>query len=243
MQEFESFVYLDVQKTGSSFIIFLLRTFCREQQIRAAKHRSVGAPYDSNKFHFISVRTPLDQYLSLYSYGCSGKGALYRRLGRRGKEHLYDSTWKGFKRWLRFILDEEHAELLVGDGKGDYKGRVQQLIGFQTYRYLELALAEPSNALGACETRDDVRDVYKRLNIAQFHVRHESFRGDLKELLTTRIPAAMGDLQAALKFAAEGNPINVSDRVDAFEIDAELSPKLAGVLAEREWLMAELFGY
>jgi hypothetical protein len=243
VQEFESFVYLDVQKTGSTFISFLLRKYGAERQIRAFKHKNVGAEYDKDKFHFISIRNPLDQYISLYSYGCSGSGGLFKRLARRGMEDLYDSSWKGFKKWLRFVLDEENAPLMAGKEAHDYRDRIQQLIGFQTYRFLELALAEPNEVLAGCNSREDVREAYGKLNIAQFHVRHESFQEDLKNLLTDKIPHAMADLDGALKFVAEGEPLNTSLRIDSFAKNTNLGPKLTGALQEREWLMSELFGY
>ena len=58
MQEFQSFVYLDLQKTGSTFIADLLQRHCKELQVRFSKHSRVGQGYDGNKFYFISVRNP-----------------------------------------------------------------------------------------------------------------------------------------------------------------------------------------
>ena len=65
MHEFETFVYLDTQKTGSSFISYVLRRHSSEKEVLHSKHQPVGERYDPNKFYFISVRDPFDQYISL----------------------------------------------------------------------------------------------------------------------------------------------------------------------------------
>ena len=55
MHEFETFAYLDVQKTGSTFIS-VLSSPCSEKEIRRSKHGQVGDRYDPKKFYFISAR-------------------------------------------------------------------------------------------------------------------------------------------------------------------------------------------
>lgn len=100
MHEFETFTFLDVQKTGSTFVSHFLSEFCTEEVMKYKKHKRVEDSYDPNKFYFITVRNPLDQYISLYSHGCAGMGGLARRLRKRGHGGLYDSTWDGFRRWL-----------------------------------------------------------------------------------------------------------------------------------------------
>lgn len=243
MHEFESFAYLDVQKTGSMFISYLLDTYCTEKTLFFKKHTRVGDSYDPKKFYFVSARDPLDQYISLYSYGCSGKGGLARRVRRRGHEDLYDSTWAGFKRWLKFVLKPGAARTLDAEYGASGSGALSSLIGFQTYRFLELAMLEPIETLSACTTKDEVRAAYKAKNIVDFTIRHAHFDADVEELLTTRLRNSISDLDAALKFLKEGQHLNVSDRIDLFESDATLGPKHEELLHEREWLLYELFDY
>ena len=59
MIEFESFVYLDVPKTWSSFIASVLKKFCTKKWIRKIVHAGVGDNWNPAKRHFISVRAPL----------------------------------------------------------------------------------------------------------------------------------------------------------------------------------------
>lgn len=243
MHEFETFAYLDVQKTGSTYISHLLKHFCSENMVSLRKHGRVGSNYDPSKFYFISVRNPLDQYISLYSHGSGGAGALFSRLGKRGYGHLYDSTWSGFSKWLTFVLKPSHAKFLDKEYASDEAGDLHRLIGFQTYRYLELAMREPIEALSKCKTKEDVRSAYRENNIVNFTIRHESFDADIKQLLSTQLRGSMSDIDAALEYHSQGTRRNVSDRVDQFEDDANLRPRIRRLLQEREWFLYELFGY
>lgn len=242
MHEFETFVYLDTQKTGSTFISYILRRHIAEKEILHSKHQPVGDRYDPDKFHFISVRDPLDQYISLYSYGCKEGGRVYQKLENGGHKDLYDSTWRGFRRWLRFVLDPENDEILLARRKRGLE-EFLHLIGFQTYRFLELALPDANAALHACKTRDDIRAAYRANSIPRFTIRHERFNADLEELFTTHLRSSIADLDAMLEAVHGGWRLNQSERVDQFEDNPRLGGRMHGLLREREWLLAELFGY
>lgn len=243
MHEFETFVYLDVQKTGSTFVSYLLTQCVTEKVLVFRKHLRVEGRYDPNKFYFITVRDPLDQYISLYSHGCKAAGGLSRRLRKRGHGNLYDSTWSGFRRWIKFVLREENAELLDDDYGSDDNASMRELIGFQTYRFLELAMLDPVETLRKCKTKDDIRAAYKEKDIVDFTVRHEHFDEDMEQLLTTKLRYAMKDPDGAVKLLRETKRINESDRVDRFEEDPKLGHNVRLRINEREWLLRELFDY
>jgi hypothetical protein len=243
MHEFETFCYLDVQKTGSTFVSYLLTQCSTEKALIFRKHLRVEDRYDPNKFYFITVRDPLDQYISLYSHGCGGAGGLSRRLRKRGHGNLYDSTWSGFRRWIKFVMREDNAELLDDDYGSAENEALRELIGFQTYRFLELAMLEPLETLRRCKTRDDVRAAYKEKDIVDFTVRHEHFDEDMELLLTTKLRYAMKDADEAVKLLHETKRLNESDRVDRFEEDPKMGHNVRIKLNEKEWLLKELFDY
>lgn len=243
MQEFETFVYLDVQKTGSSFLSRLLQLHSSEKEIRFKKHGRADRKYDPSKFYFISVRAPLDQYVSLYSHGSTGYGGLYHRLREQGHADLYDSTWRGFRRWLKFVLQPESATLLDEGYGGIGSGELCKLIGFQTYRFLELALQDAVETLEQCRTREDIRKAYAEKKMANFIIHHETYRQDVEELLTIRIQKSISDIDGALKFLNEAERINASDRIDKFETNPKIGPKNKQNLRDREWFMREMFHY
>jgi hypothetical protein len=243
MYEFETFVYLDVQKTGSTFICNFLRDFCTEKEICKEQHAGISENCDRSKFYFMSVRDPLDQYLSLYSYGCQTAGALYQRLERKGHGNLYNGTWRGFRSWLRFVLEPDNARLL-GDGYGKSRfGATSKFVGLQSFRILTLAIPGAAHVLAACESKEEIVSVYKRNNIVNYTIKNETIRADLTELINTKLRGSISNLGEAMRFIEAEEPHNPSDRVDRYEANPSLGSRLRHLLEEREWLMYEEFGY
>lgn len=241
MREFESFVYLDPQKTASTFICKLLDKHCREPALRVRKHKGLEADCDRSKFHFISVRDPLDSYLSLYFYGVQERGNTRAMLERSGMEDFYDGTARGFANWLTAVLRPANAKPL----RESYSdtGNIAALVGFQSYRHLRLALPGADDLLESCRTEDDIRAAYARHGLPAFAVRYESLTGDLETLLQGPLRHAMKDLDAALDFVRRSRPINASQRTDKSARNFPISDRLHRRLRRREWFLYETFGY
>jgi hypothetical protein len=165
MHEFQTFVYLGMQKTGTTFISNFLRRFSKEKELVQEPHKPVGPETDRSKFFFISVRDPLDAYLSLYSYGSEAKGKMRNRFARDGIEkNFYDGTMEGFRDWLNYVLRIRNAAQLDKSYANMGNSRTCEIIGFQSWRYLRLALPTPSATLALCKTDEDVRALYKAEN-------------------------------------------------------------------------------
>ena len=129
MHQFETLTYLDVQKTGSSFVSQFLSKHMRERDAGLRKHAPV-AKRQAGMFYLISVRDPLQQYISLFRYGAGGHGSLRAFIDAQGHGALYDSVPHGpvaaLERWLDFVLRPRHAAVL-GEG---YHLSCPGLIGF-----------------------------------------------------------------------------------------------------------------
>jgi hypothetical protein len=243
MHEFESFVYLDIEKTGTGFISTLLKKYSSEKEIRRDHHARMGPDFDPSKFYFISVRHPLDAYLSSYSFGCLERGRLRTQLESKGYDHFYDRTTKGFNTWLRFVLNPDNVDI-VGGGFGHKRyGYISGLIGYQTFTYLHLALPDAAPVLAGCRSKDDLRQAHAELKLPKFTVRYESFADDLKALLSGPLRHAIGDLDGAVEFIDSGYRVNASKRVDKEAPNFEIRGNLAERLREREWFLYELFDY
>ncbi len=243
MYEFETFVYLDVEKTGSTFIRDFLEQFCTEREVSSEKHAGVRSDYDKSKLYFISVRSPLDQYLSLYSFGCEMKGKLTNRLQKAGYGHFYDGTWEGFRKWLKFVLDPANSRYLAKDYGRELGEAPRRLIGYQSFRVLALAIPEAVEVLNGCGDRDAVRTAYREKNIATHTVRQETLRSDLAQLATTSLRHCISDLPAALRFIESEAAVNTSDRIDRYGFGEGVRDKQVQLLREREWFLYEHFGY
>ena len=243
VREYNTFVYLDVKKTGSSFIAEFLRRFSKEKQIRYRGHAGMPADADRSKFYFISVRNPLDQYISLYSFGCDARGQLAQRLRKYSKDDLYDRTWRGFESWLDFVLDPENALVLEPGYNRLASARVSEILGFQSYRVLALSLPGAKKLLMGCESTTALDAVYEQHKLPEWTIKTESLRSDLKKLVLLKLPDRFRDLHKAASFIETEKPINASKRVDGFDTGQKLNKALQRRLEEREWFLHKHFNY
>ena len=200
------------------------------------------ADCDRSKFYFVSVRDPLDSYISLYSFGCASRGKMWARFERRDLAHYYDGTTEGFNDWLKFTLKTRNRDVVDG-GYADSSSNIPELMGPQSYRYLRLAIPGSRGRIDKCKTRDDVRALYEKEKLPTFTVRHENFVTNLSELLRGPLRNWISDVDAAVRYVETTPPRNSSDRVDKSNADFAVRPRLRARLREREWLLCELFGY
>jgi hypothetical protein len=231
MIEFESLCYLQNQKTGCTFVETFLREFCSEGIVRYEKHRAAPR-HKSGKFYFVSVREPLDAYLSLYNYGLDGKGELFGRLRAAGRGDLYAKGIAGFGDWLDFVLDAANASLI-------YPQRGVPLardLGLMSFRFLRLAALGFEEAGAALQDKAAIRAFAERERLVDAVIRYESMVPELQQLVSGPLRHAFADLPAALAWLERTPPINPSKRRDAQEALA-LPEDLHKKLREREWYL------
>lgn len=240
MYEFPGFVYLDPEKTGSTFIFQLLSKYCVDEGIKRDHHQPMPADCDRSKFYFISIRDPLDAYISLYSFGCASRGRMRMRYEREELGHVYDGSTNGFNEWLKYALRANRADVVATDYASS---SVAQLLGPQSYRYLRLAIPGSRGRLGECTTRDEIRAFYEKEKLPDFTVRYETFTEDLTRLVRGPLNRWIDDVEEAVDFVKTGRPLNASKRIDEANGDFAVRPKLMERLRDREWFLHELFGY
>lgn len=238
MVEYEHVCYLDVQKTGSTFVQSFLERHMRGEPLRVIKHGRIAGRADPETFCFITCRRPLDLYLSLFSSGCDGRGALRRRLVRAGLSNLYERTPGGLARWLEFVLEERNASFL-GEGYAD--GRVE-LYGFQTHRFLSLALGGAAAKLSKAEGSDDLRRLFARRTIVDAVLSTERLDEGLAELARTDLRPHLVDADAALAALQAPKRLNVSTHDELTDV-AGVPEALVRQIERREWFLHELMGY
>ncbi|MEJ8570219.1 hypothetical protein [Microbaculum marinum] len=245
MHDFGEFCYLDLQKTGSSFVSDFLRRHVRLPELHFRKHK----PYRPRKLGggdrglmFISVRDPLDQYLSLYFHGVGGKGGLRNRLGRTLPDHasgLYSGSPAAFEDWVRFVLAPENA-MYIG---ADYEKAPARIIGLQTFRFVRLAVRRPDRNLARIGRREDLNLVYETASLPFVVLRTESLNCDLAQLCRGRLAPFLIEPELAVRELLEGGtPVNASDRPDR-EQRLAISDDVRRLVQDREWFLLERFGY
>ena len=237
MLEFDDFVYLDVQKTGSTTIRRFLSQFARGDIVLDNKHRPVERR-DDKKLYVISCRDPLKQYLSLYSHGHAGKGGLRKRLNRADMAHLYDGTNENFAAWLDLLLDPVASqEYLMGIDND----RILDFVGLQTLRFLTLAFASPLEVFGTLRNMADVRERLKADALYGVILKTETLTDDLKKLVTGEYGKFFNDPAEAAAFLENDRRKNASTNPG---IDlSTLSRDIVSRVQAREWLFFDELGY
>ena len=116
MLQTDSWVYLDLQKTGCTFLrekLFAIFPQIQESQ-NTIKHRSC------NKFHkglrLMTIRDPFDYYFSLWSYGVDGYGGLQKdlkiKLSSSDYSQIYrDISVSGFQKFLNQVMANDKVDL------------------------------------------------------------------------------------------------------------------------------------
>lgn len=222
MHDFGKLVYMDLHKTGSTYVSRFLNEACVLPMVREVKHGRVGRKdYDPGAFYFISVRHPESIYRSLFRYGLDGRGGLFENLSAAGHAALYADSSEAYNRWASFLLNEANAGYLQ-EGYAQIAGLYD--VGLLSHRYLMLSIASPvaslrllrwrSQPLRALQGRKWTGDLIAMADEAGFIdavVRQESLRDDLRELATVTKPEFF-DQAKVTAFLADDPSVNASKK-------------------------------
>lgn len=236
MDEYPSVCYLDVQKTGSTFVSAFLREHLVEKRVRFAKHGRMRDGYDPQKLHIITCRHPLAQYRSLFRFGLEGQGMLRRALGAQGLARFYEAGEGGFAEWLDFVLAPANSEVL----REGYARAPAGLIGFQTFRFLALSFQKPLETLAPLKSREAIRTAWETKRIVGKVLRTETLNADLAALVETDLRPLLRDPDAAVRALRRAAPRNATRATGSAEA---LPDALGARLREREWFLFDVLGY
>lgn len=226
MLEFDTFCFLQNQKTGCTYIESFLRKFCSEGIVRYEKHRAPPVRKE-DKFYFASVREPLDAYLSLYNYGLDGKGELLIKLVKLGRRDLYSRGIAGFEDWLDFVLGME-----AGGGSA---------IGLMSYRFLRLAAFGFEKNAATDWSLQQVDDYYQKNRLLDAVIHYENMQQELTQLVQGPLAHVFANKEQALRWIQEDKRINTSTRRDKSE-QVVLSEAVRKKLQSREsWLYQNFY--
>ena len=231
MIEFDSFCYLQNHKTGCSMVETFLRQLCTDDIVRYEKHMA-PKQRKPGKFYFISVREPLDTYLSLFNYGLDGKGELFVRLGAAGYGTLYAQGIDGFGAWIDFVLDPSHAALVYPPGC--LPGAPQ--LGLVSSRFLRLAALGFERKCGTLTNQAAIINFGESNRLADAVIRYETLQQDLTALVAGPLRHAFSNLQAAFDWIESSPRVNASTRRDR-PGKPPLTEQQRKLLIEREWYL------
>ncbi len=237
MLEFEGLVYLDVPKTGSTYVREFLREFSATDAISTTKHHPIRTRAEG-KLYVISCRDPIEQYKSLYAFGCKGLGAFRFRLDRVGRGHLYDETVEGFSGWLNLIVTPEKTDRSLPRFEAH---PLLKDLGVQTRRFLRLALPAYRKLIGTAKTKDDVKALLKSHGLMDVVLHQETLTADLAKLVSGPHWHLFHNRSKVDEYLNRSPKLNQTDyrSMDLTRVPTEI----LRVVQEREWLFFEVLGY
>jgi hypothetical protein len=242
VQAYESFAYLDVEKTGSSFITGLLEDYVGERRNHSSMHGMLEWFPPAGRVHVISVRDPVGAYTSLYAFGCMGRGAMHGSIQRSGNGGLYTGQPEGFSRWLEFVMDPRNAHRL---NPWSYRwSGAHQCAGIMSFRVARLAVPNPVLRFRRARTPDEFVAIYDRYSVVDEVIRMERLREDLESFVRKhegriRWRCSTDEVVAALW---RESPRNASAGMDRAVLRRIGEDHRADIL-DREPLLARRFGY
>ena len=263
----EGLVFLELHKTGCTHI----RNFLSEAVAGefVGKHNQADREMIKQGGRKIlgSIRNPWEWYVSLWAYGCDGKGAIYNRAVseterekiwlRRKKSRSTNrfsrikiaaiSEWQkvyarssdpeAFRQWLRLIHDPQNSEI-VADGY-EYS-RFKHCAGILSYRYLKLfcSFAGENSPMQKLTSNNELMEFDNTNCFIDYFIRNEKLERDLMEAFQRFGYELRADLVDRLKNKPRTNTSSRRLPIDAYyDLD---SIKL---VREREQLIIRKFGY
>lgn len=247
----DKLIYIELEKTGCTHIIELLKEFLGG--IIISKHnRLIG--HDNARTVVGSIRNPWDWYLSLWAYGCT----------RRGREYAMLCTWqwdkilKGRqpmlmprKKWKRLYHDYRDVEafrewislLLNSSAKNDIqegyaKHPLAHSIGLMTYRFLRMYLPHTSKALPP-DRNAFLEFVNKHMHV-EYVLQLETLEEDFMSLTTTVLNKEWSPAEKQELYRRRSTPVNASQKLSK---DLYFDKETIELIAKNEWVIIQKFNY
>jgi hypothetical protein len=255
MIEYEKFIYLDVYKTGSTYIAALLRKLMKGKPVRVTRHAPVtkGRPFfwKRGKYAFATVRNPWDWYVSMWAYSIKQPNVLFFRdvrkvLGPEKAKKLFDNEnpKESFATWLRALSDPEFLnEVMIGHPYS--RTSLNKFLGFYSYRFMRVTTPHPVLAMGWWNIRnmDQAIKHQKRWALYDRVFKSETLTEDFSNfVLENREKLGMKPNAAKILKKNAPTPKNTSNRTLSTYRDY-YTDELRDLVATRDRLVIELFGY
>ncbi|HTK45828.1 MAG TPA: hypothetical protein VL749_10805 [Patescibacteria group bacterium] len=259
------FVYLELQKTGTTHIRRLLRENLGGTTI--GKHNPITPDLlDGSRVVLGSIRDPWEWYVSLWAFGCDHRGDLYRAAthDRRMRGHGWRSDarraaarlaaefrrrpeeWRrtytdaddadAFRRWLTLVLGDRLPYQMYEYGAPS----LGRLVGFMSYRYLNVycGRAGDPGALTRLDSYEAVRAFEREHNAVDLFIRKESLEETLIDALH-RSGAALTEAQ--VEAIRSHRRLNTSSR--RRETRDFYDAGSAALVGEADRIIVDRFGY
>jgi hypothetical protein len=255
MIEYEKFIYLDMYKTGSTYVVQLLNKLMPDKPVRSFRHAPLtkGRPFfwKQGKFAFATVRNPWDWYVSMWAYSIEQPNVLFFRdvraaLGEEKAKQLFDAgnPKESFALWLKSINDPVFLKKTMTEHPYS-RTSVNKFLGFYSYRFIRVTTPHPSLFLHTWYMWNMDRAIahQKRWAIYDRVFKSESLTNDFSEfVLENQVRCGFKDNAKGILKRNAPVPKNTSGRTLSTYRDY-YTDELRDLVASRDRLLIELFGY
>lgn len=140
MIETNKLIYIQMQKTGCTRIGEIILELCGGKSV-GRKHSTLLSKPD--KFVLGSIRNPWEWYVSLWAFGCEGRGGVLSWLKDDPDwQKVYACSYNinNFRQWLRMVYSAKYLRLMQ-NGYAEFCQHNPFQIGLMSWRYAYLYLA------------------------------------------------------------------------------------------------------
>jgi hypothetical protein len=262
----DQLTYIQMQKTACTHITSLLSYLYGGTQLR--KHSAASdAQISASDYFLSSIRNPWDWYLSLWTYGVQGHGALMKRLtlrqyhkalklflldSKKNKHLLLNTASKDLSLWRSVYGKADNVQLfrqwlklihspqnasLLGEGYGSTG--ISEFCGFMSYRYLDLCCS----GFSIITTQEKIFDydelvIFEKNNCyIDFFIRQECLEDNFFEAVKRIKPLLREEKEVVLK----AKQVNKSQRL--LSISDYYDKESIDLIYKRDRLVVDKFGY
>lgn len=156
-----------------------------------------------NKFKLGSIRNPWAWYVSLWSYGCAGKGSFYHSntqmkwktflpfrnfnyflIPRNKWKKVYAdvNSKENFKAWLKLVLSDKRKKDFLEYGISP----ISKYYGFYTFRYFRIYWKEFKKAEKLIHSISSINQIDKDYNVVDKMIYQENLNEELLQFLKSK---------------------------------------------------------
>lgn len=139
MIETDKLIYIQMQKTGCTRIGEIITELCGGKSVGRKHGTLLEKPKDKSVIG--SIRNPWDWYVSLWAFGCEGRGGVLSWLkDDPGWQRVYSDSNNVdlFRQWLKMVYSEKYISRMQN---GYNKFSLAPQVGLMTWRFAYLYLA------------------------------------------------------------------------------------------------------
>lgn len=258
-------VFIELHKTGCSHIRNILSNEL-EGKVVGIHNQATPDLFNESRLFVGSVRNPWDWYVSLWGFGCDGKGglrhriarpsglrglgwrstpisALIRLLKRSNNTKAWQATYRdsndpnAFREWLHMMHDESYMQDI---GEGYSNCALRHAAGLMTYRYLKLFSTKAGEAsrLNGLSTKSLIEAWDADQTFVGAFIRMEALEADIFRVLENHDATFTEERQKNIKSLPKTNTSSRNQNLKHY-----YDPDTVALVADREQLIINKFNY